>query len=116
MAKLKRQGRDESGPPPHLSKESAALWRDLVEAYAMHGDAAALAILTAGMEALDRAAEARAILAREGLVSQSSGGVAKVHPAALVERDSKAAFLACMKALRLDIEPTRPGPGRPPGR
>jgi hypothetical protein len=116
MAKVKKQRRDGTGPPRHLSEASARLWSELVEEYAMQGDAAALAILTAGMEALDRCAEARAILAKEGLVSQSSGGVAKVHPAALVERDSKSAFLACMKALKLDIEPIQPRPGRPPGR
>jgi hypothetical protein len=43
-------------------------------------------------------------------------GAPKPHPLLPIERDSRAAFLAGMKALQLDLEPLRDHPGRPGGR
>ena len=37
----------------------------------------------------------------------------KAHPMTTVERDSRAAFMAGLKALNLDLEPLHDGPGRP---
>jgi hypothetical protein len=43
-------------------------------------------------------------------------GRTKAHPLIAVERDARAALHRAMRELNLDLEPLRPGPGRPPGR
>lgn len=40
----------------------------------------------------------------------------KPHPLLSVERDARAAMLAALKQLNLDLEPLRDGPGRPGGK
>ena len=42
-------------------------------------------------------------------------GQVKSHPLLSVERDSRAQYLAALKALNLDLEPLRDKPGRPGG-
>jgi P27 family predicted phage terminase small subunit len=111
---MKPKKRPEIAAPGHLSAESAALWSQLAADYGMAGDAAGLAILTSAMEARDRMGQARKTLDKEGLTVPGDRGGTKAHPVAAIERDNRQAFLAAMKALRLDIEPTRPAPGRPP--
>jgi phage terminase small subunit len=101
-------------PPKGLSVAARRLWRGLMAEYRLD-DAAALAILTAGLEAFDRAAAAKALLDADGPVVEDRWGQKKVHPAASVERDNRAAFLAALKQLNLDVEPLRDGPGRPGG-
>jgi P27 family predicted phage terminase small subunit len=102
-------------PPKTLSVAAKRLWRGLVEEYGL-ADVAGLAILTAGLESFDRAAAAKALLDRDGPTVTDRWGQQKVHPAAGVERDNRAAFLMALKQLNLDIEPLRDGVGRPPGR
>ena len=102
-------------PPKALSVAAKRLWRGLVEEYGLD-DVAAMAILTAGLEAYDRAASAKVLLDRDGPTVTDKWGQQKLHPAASVERDSRAAWMAALKQLNLDIEPLRDGPGRPGGR
>jgi hypothetical protein len=87
----------------------------LTEEYALD-DMAALAILTAGLEAYDRAQGAKSLLDVDGPVVEDRWGQKKAHPAASIERDNRAAFLAALRQLNLDVEPLRDGPGRPGGR
>jgi P27 family predicted phage terminase small subunit len=97
-------------PPAHLSEGSAALWSRLVEEYGMGEDLAGRVILSSACEAKDRADQARKVLDAEGLTVVGDRGGVKAHPAAAIERDNRAAFLASIKALRFDIEPSgRPG-------
>lgn len=100
--------------PVGLSSAAKRLWRGLVQEYALD-DVAALAILTAGLEAYDRAASAKVLLDRDGPTVTDRWDQQKAHPAASVERDSRAAWMAALKQLNLDIEPLRDGPGRPGG-
>lgn len=67
-----------------------------------------LRVLTLACEAYDRAAQARAIVEKEGIVTHDRAGRPIVHPAVIVERDSRAAFARLIKQLDLDIVP--PGP------
>ncbi len=67
------------------------------------------------MEAFDRMRQAQAVLATDGLSIKDRFKQVKVHPLTVVERDSRAQMMAALKALNLDIEPLRDGPGRPPG-
>ena len=102
-------------PPPHLSSEAKKLWSAILAEYAIT-DAAGLHILRVSLEALDRAQAARVSIDKIGMVIRDRFQAVKPHPLIPVERDNRAAFLAGLKALNLDIEPLRDGPGRPPGR
>jgi P27 family predicted phage terminase small subunit len=102
-------------PPAHLSREARKIWRDIVSEYGIN-DTGGLAILKTGLEAYDRAAGARKAIDRDGLTVNDRFGTPKPHPLLAAERDARAQFLASLKALNLDIEPLRDGPGRPPGR
>ncbi len=99
-------------PPARLSAEGRKLWRDIVAEYAI-GDPAGLAILGSTCEALDRMRDAQKEIKRDGSTTLDRFGQRKVHPAVLIERDSRAAVLAGLKALNLDLEPLRDRLGRP---
>lgn len=101
--------------PKHLSKESRQLWGRLLDEYEIT-DEAGLLILQTAMEARDRMKDAAAIIKAEGLQLPDRFGQMKAHPLTTVERDSRAAMLAALKALNLGLEPLNDKPGRPPGR
>lgn len=100
--------------PGHLSKEAKQVWKELIDEYGID-DAAGLRIMRVSLEAFDRAQAARAAIDRDGLTVIDKAGQVKSHPLLPHERDSRAAFLAGLKALQLDLEPIK-GIGRPPGR
>ena len=101
-------------PVAHLSEESKRIWKEITGEYEII-DAAGLRILRVSLEAFDRAQRARVIIDADGLTVTDKAGQIKSHPLLPVERDSRAAFLAGLKALNLDLEPLK-GIGRPPGR
>lgn len=101
-------------PPEHLSPEAQALWTSLQEAYNLADDYGQLLLRTA-LESFDRAQGARETIARDGATVSDARGAARAHPLIAVERDARAAMVQALKALRIDVIPTRPGPGRPPG-
>ena len=103
-----------SKPPRGLSREAARWWRRLTTEYEIGDDAGHLILMTA-MEAFDRMRQAQAVLATDGLSITDRFDQIKAHPLCVVERDSRAQMMAALKALNLDIEPLRDGPGRPPG-
>ena len=100
--------------PKHLSKEAKRIWRGVLAEYLLD-DIAGLRILQAALEARDRAAAARKQIDLEGMTFKDKFEQVKPHPLLACERDSRAAFLAGIKALCLDLEPLN-RPGRPPGR
>jgi P27 family predicted phage terminase small subunit len=102
-------------PPSHLSTEARRFWSELIAEYGID-DPAGVAILTQACEAHDRVTEARKAIAKDGASVVDRFGQPKAHPLLTVERDARAAFLAALKALNLDLEPLRDGPGRPPRR
>ena len=89
-------------------------WRDKVRVDYSVEDAPGLALLDQATLALHRAEQARAMLAKEGLVTRDRFDQPKPHPAAVIARDAEASFRAALRDLQLDVEPTRPV-GRPPG-
>jgi len=101
-------------PPRGLSVAAKRWWREIEAEYGIE-DAGGLLVLQSACEAFDRMRQAQAILAAEGLVTRDRFGQAKVHPAAIVERDSRAQMLAAIKQLNLDLEPLKDRPGRPMG-
>jgi hypothetical protein len=78
-------------------------------------DAAGLLLLEQALRCFDRAEQCRQVLDQEGVVTMDSRQRPKAHPAAAVERDSRAGMLAALKALNLDVEPLRDRVGRPGG-
>lgn len=102
-------------PPKNLSTEAKKLWKGIQDEYQIT-DEAGLLILRTGFEAFDRMREAQAILSKKGMTVEDRFGQPKAHPMTTVERDSRAAMLAALKQLNLDLEPLRDGPGRPTGR
>jgi P27 family predicted phage terminase small subunit len=99
--------------PAHLSGEAASFYRRLAHEYSIT-DAGGIALLTLAAEAFDRATTCRAAIEKEGLTVLGSKRRVLPHPLLRVERDARAQLLAALKALSLDIEPLRDGPGRPP--
>ncbi len=83
----------------HLSKKSKTLWDELTTDHESPGR---LALLLTGLEALDRADEAKAIIDSEGLtIVTESTGMARAHPLLKVEKDSRAQFVKVMISLGL---------------
>lgn len=103
-----------SRPPGHLTTEGKKIWTEILNEYSID-DAAGLRILRVALEAFDRAQAAREAINRDGMTVTDKFGQVKGHPLLSAERDSRAAFLAGLKALNLDLEPIK-GIGRPPGR
>ena len=65
-----------------------------------------IALFTAGLEALDRADAARGVVEAEGLMVKTlTTGVAHVHPAVKIERESRAQFANIWAALSLQWDP-----------
>ena len=87
--------------PRHLKAEARSMWERLLADYQLE-DAAAQALLRAACEAFQRAQEARRILDRDGAIVKDRFGQLKAHPAAAVERDSRTAMIAALRALRLE--------------
>lgn len=98
--------------PQHLSGESRKLWRSILADYEL--EQRHEAVLATALEALDRMRQAQALLATEGLTVTDRYGTAKAHPAVVIERDSRTAFLRAMRELGLDLE--APATVRPPSR
>jgi len=101
--------------PSHLTAEAKKIWREILDEYDVN-DAAGLRILRVALEAFDRAQAARATIDKDGMTIKDKFDQTKPHPLLPVERDSRAAFLAGLKALNLDLEPLKDRPGRPAGR
>jgi P27 family predicted phage terminase small subunit len=100
--------------PSHLSKEAKKIWSEILAEYDI-SDAAGLRILRVALESFDRAQAARTAIDKDGMTVTDKFGQVKPHPLLPIERDSRAAFLAGLKALNLDLEPLRDKPGRPGG-
>jgi len=113
--KLAKPTRPKTPPPPkHLKSDGKELWGVVTREYDLPPDA--LTLLRLAAEALDRSQAARREIDKDGLTFVDSKGHPRSHPAATVERDSRAACARLLGQLGLDLEPVRPGPGRPPGR
>ena len=102
-------------PPKHFSVDSKKIWRGIISEYEI-SDIAGLRILRSSLEAYDRSQSARKSIEKHGLLYTDKFGQPKPHPLLPIERDSRAAFLAGLKALNLDLEPLRDHPGRPGGK
>jgi phage terminase small subunit len=111
---MKKPTMTEHRPPKGLSRAAQKWFARLQSEFGIE-DAGGLLVLTAAAEAFDRTREAESMVKAEGLVTTDRFGQSKPHPAVNIARDARAQMLTALKALRLDLEPLRDGPGRPPG-
>lgn len=95
-----------------LSAE-AENWRQRIIAEYEITDDAGLLLLQTALEAFDRLRNCQRDIGEAGETITDRFGQPKPHPLLAAERDSRAALMAGLKALNLDIEPLRDGPGRP---
>ena len=65
-------------------------------------------------EAMDRAQQAREILADEGVCFRDDRGNVRAHPAVAIERDARLAVARLLRELDLDLEPPSEPRRRPP--
>lgn len=98
-------------PPAGLSAESRDWWRRLIAEYAIE-DVAGLLLLQSALEARDRMQECQKAITRDGASVLDRWKQIKPHPLLPAERDSRAAMLAALKALNLDMEPLHERAGK----
>lgn len=101
--------------PKDLTPGARKIFKEIAEEYGID-DPAGMRILYAGCMAWERAVKAREQIDADGMMIEDRWKQRKPHPLLAAERDARAQFLAAMKALNLDLEPLRDGPGRPGGR
>ena len=101
-------------PPAHLKAPGRKFWSDLIREYGI-SDAAGLTLATTACECLDRLRAAQAAVEQHGEVVVDRYGAPKLNPALSLEKDARNGMLAALRALNLDLEPLRDGPGRPTG-
>ena len=92
--------------PKHLEAHERDLWAKLHEAYRLD-DAASLALLATTLEAHQRARRCRLAIDRDGETVKDRFDQLKPHPLLPTERDARAAWLAGIRVLNLDLGDTK---------
>jgi len=96
--------------PSHLSERAKELWGQLVPLRAR--SPGRLALLTAALEALDRAEQARVELAAATLTTTTETTKAvHVHPLLKVEREARQQFARIWSEMHLGYDPAIDGVG-----
>jgi phage terminase small subunit len=88
-------------PSDDLSEESKAFFKSISEDYEL--ESSHLQLLRSACECLDRSRQARAILAKDGIVFTDRHGHIRPHPATQIERDNKALFARLLREIGLDV-------------
>jgi hypothetical protein len=101
-------------PPPTLGEVGRRLWVAIQSEYNI-GDSGGVAILAQACAALDRAEACAAAIVSDGMVVFARDGSPKEHPLLRHENASRSLCCRLLVRLGLDVEPTRPHPGRPSG-
>jgi len=99
----------------HIRRESRAEVRRLADEYGIE-DAGGLLLLQTFADADTTERDAQDVVNEDGLTLIDRFGQTKAHVLLTVIRDARAQKMATLKALCLNIEPLRDGPGRPGGR
>ncbi len=97
-----RQKEPKRRPPKHLRPATKAWWSTVVHDY--HLEPHHVLLLTAACESLDRAAQGREAVEKDGAFFVDRHGARKPHPGLQVERDSRALFSRLLRELGLDVD------------
>ncbi len=98
-------------PPIILGEVGRNLWDRVTSAYDI-ADVAGQELLGQACAAADRRAACAALIDRDGEVIATKSGP-REHPAMRGEQAARSFVVKTLRALGLDVEPIRPGPGRP---
>ncbi len=99
--------------PSHLSKESKQIWGEVIKGWEiLESD---FTILRIALESFDRLQEARKRINLDGLILTDDKGRKYLHPASIIEKESRMGLLRAWRQLGLDMSPPQPV-GRPAGR
>jgi P27 family predicted phage terminase small subunit len=91
--------------PDHLGETEAALFRRLVQEFAID-DSGSISLLTVACEAHQRMREAREEVAEHGGTTfKDRFGQLRQHPAVAIERDARNDYLRAMRVLNLKPDP-----------
>lgn len=88
--------------PRHLEAEEKRMWRAIVGDFTFE-DPASQALLRSALEAHQRARHCRLAIERDGEAVKDRFDQVRAHPLLAAERDARAAFLAAMRMLNLDL-------------
>lgn len=97
-------------PPDDLAGTERAIWLRLQVEYGLE-DGAAIVLLEQLCRNLQLVRECRERIEADGKVTAAG----REHPLLKVMRDADKAAATALRHLNFDLEPLRPGPGRPPG-
>ena len=97
--------------PDFLQPPTRAWWTSVCERWELEPHH--IRLLTMAAVAWDRHEEARALLARDGLVTDTKAGGLRCHPAAKIESDCRLQFARLIRELDLDLEAPAPVASRP---
>jgi hypothetical protein len=89
------------------------LWTDITAAYEF-SDRGSYETLFQACAAADRAERCRVAIDRDGEMIRTRTGE-REHPLLKAEMAARGFVVRTLARLGLDLEPVRPGPGRPPG-
>ena len=92
-------------PPRHLAAPTRAWWRALVGRWELEEHH--IRLLTLAAEAWDRGQQARRVVSKDGLTTDTRDGGVKLHPAVRVEQDARIAFARLIRELDLDVNPPK---------
>jgi hypothetical protein len=95
-----------------LGPAGADLWTRILSAYDLP-DEGGRQLLYEACCAADRASQLKVAIDRDGATVMTRTGP-KIHPGLKPELEQRAFVAKCLQRLGLDLEPLRPGPGRPP--
>jgi hypothetical protein len=102
--------KDFTGPPRKLNKHGTALWKSITAEYNIE-DSAGIELLCQACEALDRAANLREAIDRDGEIIRTKTGP-RDHPGLKHELVHRAFIVRTLARLGLDAEPLK-AIGRP---
>ena len=93
---------DRPQPPAHLGEPERTIWTNVFLDY-RQSTRLAIDVLRSGLESHQRARECRETIARDGATVTGRDGQLRAHPLLSVERDARAAWLAAVKLLGLEL-------------
>lgn len=93
---------DRPQPPADLGEPERVIWAGVFLDY-RQSTRLAVDVLRSGLESHQRARECRETIARDGATVAGRDGQLRAHPLLAVERDARAAWLAAVKLLGLEL-------------
>lgn len=99
--------------PEHLRPETQRWWLAVNADYELDNHHRLL--LTEACGALDRAAQAREVISREGAYFVDRLGAKRAHPACAIELANRRLFASILRELGLDAPTDKPRPPALPG-